>query len=133
MKTLIAIVLSSCLMLVTGCESSRGGSVGTGEGFKIVSPPFDTTIKQGDTASVAISLDRGDSFKRNVTLHIQASTGISVEPTEALIKGSDKPELTLRITAGKDANIGTYQVFVKATPQTGESTSAQIKVNVVSP
>jgi uncharacterized membrane protein len=133
MKTLIAIVMSSCLMLVLGCASSQGGSVGSGQAFKIVVPVFATTIKQGETTSVTVSLDRGDAFKRDVTLDIQASTGISVEPTQAVIKASDKPEVALRITAGKDAALGTYQISVKGTPETGEATSTEVKVKVVSP
>jgi uncharacterized membrane protein len=91
------------------------------------------SIKQGETTSVTISLNRGDAFKRDVTLEIRPSKGISVEPTTALVKGSDKADVQLRVTAAKDADLGTYQVFVKGTPDAGEATSTQITVNVVSP
>ena len=135
MKTVIAsaIMMSLSVMVVTGCESARGGGMSGGEGFKIVTPVLDTKNTQGETVSVTISLNRGENFKRDVTLDIRASKGISVEPTQAVVKGNEKPDLALRITAAKDANLGEYKVFVKGTPATGEATSTEITVKVVAP
>ena len=104
-----------------------------GEGFKISTPTFDTKIKQGETESLTISLNRGEYFKRDVTLEIKASKGISVEPTKALVRGSEKPDVHVRVTAAKDADLGQYKIFVKGTPETGEATSTEITVTVVSP
>jgi uncharacterized membrane protein len=129
----MAIVMLSSLMVALGCESPRGGGMSGGEGFKIGTPALTTTIKQGETASVTISLNRGEYFKRDVTLEIKASKGISVEPTQALVRGNEKPDVSLRITAAKDANLGEYKIFVKGTPQTGEATSTEFTVKVVSP
>ena len=50
-----------------------------------------------------------------------------------MVKGSDTPDVALRITAAKDANLGAYKVFVKGTPATGEATSTEITVKVVAP
>jgi uncharacterized membrane protein len=104
-----------------------------GEGFKIVAPAVDTQIKQGETQSVAISLNRGEFFKRDVTLEIKASPGISVEPTQAVVRGSEKPDVNLRITAAKDAALGEYKIYLKGTPATGEATSTEFAVKVVAP
>ena len=104
-----------------------------GEGFKIVTPTFDTKIKQGETESVKIALNRGDFFKRDVTLEVKASKGISVEPTQAVVKASEKPDVNLRVTAAKDAALGEYKIFIKGTPATGEATSTEITVKVVTP
>jgi uncharacterized membrane protein len=133
MKIAIAIVTTLFFMGALGCESPRGGGMSGGEGFKIVTPASDTKIKQGETASVTISLNRGDFFKRDVTLEIKASKGISVEPTQAVVKASEKPDVAIRITAPKDAAIGEYKISVKGTPATGEATSTEITVKVVSP
>ena len=103
------------------------------EGFTIFTPTFDTKIKQGETESVTISLNRGDNFKRDVKLEFTASKGISVEPTHALVRGNERPDVHLRITAAKDANLGQYKIFVKGTPDTGVATETEIAVNVVSP
>jgi uncharacterized membrane protein len=131
MKIMIVTVLA--LMVVVGCESPRGGGMSGGEGFKIATPTFPTKIRQGETTSVNVTLNRGKYFKRDVTLDINASKGISVEPTEALVRGNDTPEVQLRITAAKDANFGEYKVYINGTPETGEPTSTEIKVKVVEP
>jgi hypothetical protein len=111
MKTAMTIVLTLVLVAASGCNSSpRGGSVLKGEGFKIAVPTLDTKLKQGEVQSVTVSLERGDYFKQDVKLQIEASKGISVEPTSVVIKAS-----------------------VKGIPKTGESTSATFTVKIVSP
>jgi uncharacterized membrane protein len=135
MKKVIMIAVTLALATVLGCYSSseKGGSVVKGEGFKIAVPTFDIEIKQGETQSVTISLDRGESFKQDVKLAIKAAKGISVEPTEVMIKGSDKPEVALRITVPKDAALGVYSISVKGTPKTGEPASTAFNVKVITP
>lgn len=136
MKTAIPIVLMSALAVLVGCQSSsspRGGSVVKGEGFKIAVPAFATEIKQGEVRSVTISLERGDYFKQDVNLQIQAPKGISLEPTRVLIESSDRPEAQIRITVPRDASIGEYTVYVNGEPETGEPTSTVFYVKVVSP
>jgi len=133
MKTAIAIVTSLFFMGALGCTSPAGGGMSGDEGFTIGTPTFDTKIKQGETESVTISLNRGEHFKRDVTLEIKASKGVSVEPTKALVRGSDTPDVHLRITAAKDANLGEYKIFVRGTPESGAATSTEITVKVVSP
>jgi uncharacterized membrane protein len=132
MKTAIAIAMLSVVVMV-GCQSPRGGGISGGEGFKIVTPVFTTQIKQGETESVTIALNRGEYFKRDVKLDITATKGISVEPTSFLIKGNEKPEVHIRVTAAKNADLGQYKIFVKGTPETGEPTSTEITVKVVLP
>ena len=133
MRTAFAMLTSVFFMGVLGCESPRGGGMSGGEGFKIGTPAVTTTVKQGETQSVTISLNRGEYFKRDVTLEIKASKGISVEPAETVVKASAIPEVQLRITAAKDAALGEYKIYVKGTPDTGEATSTEFTVKVVSP
>ncbi len=94
---------------------------------------FNTEIKQGQTQSVTVSLERGDYFKQDVKLQIEAFTGISVEPTSVIIKASDKPDVQLRIAAPQNAALGEYGIRVLGTPETGEPTSTVFTVRVVSP
>ena len=135
MKTAITIVLTLVLVAVSGCQSSspQGGSVLKGEGFKIAVPTLDTKLKQGETQNVTVSLERGESFKQDVKLKIEASKGISVDPTKVMVKASDKPDVQLRIAAAQNAAFGEYSVSVKGVPKTGESTSTAFTVKVVSP
>ena len=135
MKNAIAIVMVLVLATVYGCQSSspRGGSVLTDEGFRVAVPTFTTEIKQGETQNVTISLERGKYFKHDVKLQIEATKGISIDPTSFIIKASDKPDMQLRIAATQNAAIGAYSVSVKGIPKTGESTSTAFTVKVVSP
>ena len=135
MKTAIAIAMTLAVAAVLGCESTspRGGGMAQDEGFKIVVPSSTTEIKQGEVQTVVVSLQRGEFFKRDVTLVIKPSKGISVDPTNALIKASAKPDAQLRITAAKNAALGEYRVYVKGTPETGEPTSVEFTVKVVAP
>ena len=133
MKTLFTIVMSLFVMAALGCASPRGGGMSGGEGFTIGTPTFDTKIKQGETESITITLNRGEFFKRDVTLDINASKGISVEPNRAMVRASEKPDVHLRITAAKDAALGAYKIYVKGTPEVGQATSTEITVKVVSP
>ena len=138
MKTAIVMVMTLALTVVCGCgwisqTSPQGGSVFTDDGFRIAAPLFDTSVKQGEVQTVTVSLQRGKTFKQDVTLQASATKGISVAPADASVKASDKPELQLRIEAAKDAAIGEYRVYVKGTPKTGEATSVDFKVKVVAP
>lgn len=133
MKISIAIVMVMSLMVVLGCESPRGGGVSNSEGFTIATPTLPTTIKQGEDQTVTITLNRGESFKRDVTLEIRASKGISVDPTKVTVKGNEKPDVQLRISAPKKADLGEYKIEIKGTPETGEATSTELIVRVVSP
>jgi len=116
-------------------DSPKGGSTLKSEGFKIAAPTFDTKIKQGEVQSVTISLERGDSFKQDVTLEIKLSKGegITLDPAKVVVKAGDKPDVQLTITAPKNAALGEYKVSVTGTPTTGESTSVEFKVNVAAP
>lgn len=136
MKKVIAITIVLMLVLAAvsnGTDSPKGGGVGKGEGFKIDVPTFDVKIKQGETQTITIKLQRGESFKQDVTLAMEAAKGISIEPTKIVVKASDKPEVELTITAPKDAALGEYKVSVKGTPTTGEATSVEFTVKIIAP
>jgi uncharacterized membrane protein len=136
MKKAIAImvVLTLALTIVSyGTDSPKGGSVASGEGFKIDVPTFDVKVKQGEIEVVTIKLHRGKFFKRDVTLDIAVDKGISVEPAKVVVKAGDKSQVDLTIKVPKNAPLGGYTVEVKGTPTTGEPTSVQFTVKVKAP
>ena len=92
-------------------------------------------IKQGETQSVTLSLDRGEYFKQDVTLEIRLSRGegIALDPEKVIIKASDKPDVHLAVTAPKDAALGEYIISVTGTPTTGQPTSVEFDVRVITP
>ena len=135
MKTAVAIVMTLALMTVCGCArttmSPQGGILPQDKEFSIT-VPTSNTIKQGADLTVTILLNRGAYFKRDVLLDI-AADGISVTPTNVLVRASDKPDVKLHIAVGRDAALGEYRVSVKGTPETGEPTTTAFTVKVVSP
>ena len=134
MKKVIAITIVLTLVLAavsSATDSPKGGSVGKGEEFRIDVPTFDVKVKQGETQTLTIKLQRDESFKQNVKLQIEAAKGISVDPAKVLVKASDKPDVQLTITAPKDAALGEYIVSVTGTPETGKPTSVEFKVKVI--
>ena len=133
MKTVMTILTAVSLMTLIGCMSPQGGGMTRSESFNIAAPTLETVLKQGDRTTVTVSLFRGKSFKRDVTLDFRPSRGISVDPTTALVRAGDTPKVQIQIAASEDAAIGVYRVYVKGTPETGESTSTEFKVKVVTP
>ena len=136
MKKVIAITIVLTLVLAavsSGADSPKGGSVGKGEGFNIDVPSSDTKVKPGETQTVTIKLQRGEAFKQDVKLEIEAAKGISVDPAKVVVKAGDKPDVQLMITAPKDAAFGEYKISVTGTPTTGEPTSVEFNVKVVAP
>ncbi|HCE46043.1 MAG TPA: hypothetical protein DET40_21060 [Lentisphaeria bacterium] len=127
--------MMAALITVSGCwstqNSSQGGIAPVNEEFSIT-VPSSSTIKQGEDATVDVTLNRGAAFKQDVQLDIKAD-GISVTPKYVLVKASDKPEVKVKIAAAKNAAIGEYPVNVKGTPASGKATSTEFKVKVVAP
>jgi uncharacterized membrane protein len=135
MKTAVTIVITFALAAISGCEttSPRGGGLTRDVGFKVAVPNLDTSVQQGEVRAVTVSLQRGAYFKQDVNLQIQASEGISVGPTDILVKASESPDVQLRIATTKNTALGSYLVSVNATPKTGAPTSTTFTVKVVAP
>ena len=134
MKRFISGFMMLSLVMVTGCTSTvspQGGILPQDKEFTIAVPTH-STVKQGESIPVNISLNRGSFFKRNVQLEIN-SDGLGVTPNEVLIKASEKPEAQLQIAAPRDAALGEYRVYVNATPASGKTTSTEFTVKVVAP
>ena len=133
MKSALLTAMALMVAAISGCASPRGGGISSDEGFRISVPFFTTDIQQGDRKTVTVSVKRDEFFKEDVRLQATASPGISVDPTDVLVKASDSPDVQFQIIAPKDAALGEYRVRVKGTPQTGQSTSTEINVKVVGP
>lgn len=136
MKTLIALFMMATLVITSGCwwtnKSEQGGIAPVDEGFSI-SIPSSSKIKQGETITIAVTLNRGDFFKRDVQLDIKSTEGLSVTPKSITVKASEKPEAKIQVTADRKAALGEYRITVKGTPSTGQSTSTESIFTVVSP
>ncbi|MFO0842667.1 MAG: NEW3 domain-containing protein [Gemmataceae bacterium] len=136
LRTLTAAALVAVAGLV-GCNTSEPGGKTSDKTpskatFNISGPSAATapTIKQGDRQTVKLTLNRGNDFKEDVSLSVDAPTGLSVDLDPKKVKASDAKEVTATITAAKDAAVGDHTVKVTAKPETGNSTSVDFKVKV---
>ena len=93
-------------------------------------PELATTLKQGDTKEVKLTVDRGKDFHEDVVLSFTAPTGITVDPMSHTVAAADSKDVSVKITAAKDAPVGEHDVKVTGTPKTGNATSVMIKVKV---
>jgi len=132
MRIVIALVLAAGLAGFCGCRASSplGGATEKEEGFKILARRFTLDMDQGDVKTIKVSLKRGDYFKQDVHLKISVPENLTIDPNNILVKASDQPDVELKITAATDAALGKYRIAIKATPVTGEATSAELVVKV---
>ncbi len=133
MKNVLRLAAALTLVTLAGCMSTgpAGGVAAKDEGFKIAVPTLTTDIKQGNSQTVTVSLQRGDDFKQDVAVKVMSTAGLTMEPASILVKASDSPTLQVQITASKEAALGDYVVSVTGTPPVGEATSAQFTMKVV--
>src|SRR5437868_9581142 len=111
MRTITAGLVTLGLIALVGCNTSppggSGGSRGTGSGgatsraatFNIHAPATTTTLKQGETKEVKLTVDRGKEYKDDVTLKFEAPKGLKVDPAEHMVKASDPEEVAVKVTA----------------------------------
>src|SRR5690348_7381007 len=80
-----------------GSSGSRAASHGRSGTFSIKAPTLATTIKQGDTQTVKLTVDRGKDFHDDVTLKIDAPKGLKVDPAEHTVKAGDKEDVEVKV------------------------------------
>jgi uncharacterized membrane protein len=97
--------------------------------FRLHTPLMETTLDSGKKRDIDISISRGTDFKQSVKLEFKPPTGVTVTPAMATIPaGQDKITVTLEAT--KAAPPGKGHVQVTAIPETGQSVSLEIPVEV---
>ena len=136
MKTRHAFVVASLLALtgLFGCEASpRGGGMSESDSFRLIVPGSPIVMKQGAVQTVEVSLERGDLFKQDVRLNVRSSPGLNVDPSNLVIKASERGLAQIKVAVGKEVSLGEYRVTVNAVPAAGQSTMADFRVNVIAP
>jgi uncharacterized membrane protein len=98
--------------------------------FHLSAPFLSTTLKQGDTKEVVISIKRDKNFDQDVTLTFTAlPTGVTVEPANPVIKQADT-EAKVILKGAADASVGDFTVKVTGHPAKGADASHDLKVTV---
>jgi len=132
-KNLLVLASVAALSIVSGTacnKSPEGGVAGTSNSFKVVAPALPISLKQGDKQTVTVTLDRESGFQQTVKLDAQAPKGLKVDFDQKSVKASDSKDVSLSVTADKDAALGDHIVKVTATPESGSATTVDIKVTI---
>jgi hypothetical protein len=151
MKKLLAFGLITALSTL-GCEGNKSEPGGPGgnavknnprsqvpsdvkkDTFTVVVPMTETTLKQGESKDITISIDRDKMFKGDVTLKLSTEEkGITISPSTATVKASDTDtKLKFTVAASKDAAIGEHVITITAEPSEGAPTTKTYKIMVKS-
>jgi uncharacterized membrane protein len=142
MKNLFVALCMLSLVTLTGCKpgtSGGPGATGTGAGnnvkqadnsFSLSVPKTSTTLKQGETKTIDIGIDRGKNFGEDVALKIgDLPNGVMVEPAAPVIKTGDK-EAKLTVKAADDAALGDFNIKVTGHPAAGPDAVNDIKLKI---
>jgi uncharacterized membrane protein len=98
--------------------------------FTLSVPTFSTKLKQGESKEVTIGIKRGKNFGQDVTLKLSGlPDGVSVEPSEPVIKKGDK-DVKLTFKAADDAALGDFTVKVTGHPEEGGDATNEVKLTV---
>ena len=89
-----------------------------------------TSLKQGETKTVAIGIKRGTNFQEDVTLKFaDVPQGLTIDPASPAIKhGETETKVTLKAAA--DASLGDFTVKVTGHPTKGGDASHELKITV---
>jgi uncharacterized membrane protein len=132
MRIVSAFLGAVALVGLAGCHHSEpGGGPDRAHQFTIDGPTSTTSIRRGETQTVALKLNRGKEFQQTVALKTQDPTGVHATLDQTTIKPSDKADnIALKITATDNAPLGDAKVVVTATPDKGAATTLEVHVKL---
>jgi len=142
--------IASVFALVCGCNQGTPGGPGvqpsstpqtystnkpvvenSKETFSLKLPVLSTSLKQGETKSVDISISRGTDFTDDVNLQFSSTPdGISIDPASPMLSKSDK-DIKINVTAAENAPLGDFTVKVTGHPtKGGPDAQNELKITV---
>jgi uncharacterized membrane protein len=97
--------------------------------FTLEVPRMTTTLHRGKKEDVTLSISRGNTFKQSVKLQFHAPKGVTIMPAEPMIQAGQN-KVTVSFQADKDAPAGKTNIEVRAVPESGDSTSLEMPVQI---
>lgn len=99
--------------------------------FSVGLPILSTSLKQGESKTVIMTINRDKKFDNEVTLNFgKLPEGVSVEPSATVIKQGNS-ESTITLTATNDAALGDFTIKVTGHPSKGADKSNDFKLSVI--
>ena len=126
------VLLASFALTPMACNKSpEGGTPGTDQSFKLAGGTIPNAIKQGDSESVKVTVERGKAFHQPVRLEAKGSENVSASVDRNLVKDGESPDVNVRIHPTENAAPGDYKVLVIGTTDHGTPTNLELTVKVV--
>ena len=100
------------------------------DSFSMNVPNLATSLKQGETKQVSISLRRGEGFTQNVSLSFAGlPTGVMIDPATVNVK-ADEAEAKFSVVAAETAALGDATITVTGHPETGKDSTNTFKISI---
>ena len=100
------------------------------DSFTLSTPRLSSSLKQGETQTVSIGINRDKSFDQDVALTFgEMPTGVTLKPDAPVIKHGDT-EAQVTLTAASDAALGNFAINVTGHPTKGADASNELKLTV---
>jgi len=101
------------------------------ETFSLRTPVLSTSLKQGESKSASISIQRGTNFDDDVELKFSGiPSGVTLDPMNPTLRRDEK-EVKINVMAATDAAIGDFTVDVTGHPMKGgPDATNQFKLSV---
>jgi hypothetical protein len=139
MKWIMSVVLLASTSLgMVGCSDGTPGGPGVAGGetkdraktFALNTPSLDTTVDQGGTEQVKVSVNRGRQMDQQITLRFEGlPPGVTVNPDKAEIAPGTN-DATVTVNAAPDAPVGKFTVTVVGEPVQGANAVAKMDIKV---
>jgi uncharacterized membrane protein len=97
--------------------------------FTLEVPRMTTNVNRGKKEDVTIAISRGSAFKESVKLQFHVPKGVTITPAEPIIQAGQS-KVTVSIQADGNAPAGKTEIGVTAVPESGQSVSLQMPVQV---
>jgi len=130
MKKLLVCLLGASLAIGCTRSSERGGGTERRDSFTLRGPATSTTIAEGEVQTVSLTVDRGKDFNQTVKLSAEAPFNFAPEFDHNVIRPNDNGEVKMKILVAKETEPGTHTLRVIGTPEQGNATALELKVNV---
>ncbi|MEZ0229677.1 MAG: hypothetical protein ACAI25_13695 [Planctomycetota bacterium] len=140
MKTSLCLWSLAAVLGTVGCFGGTAGGPGAVDAdrqpivgqaddtFQLRAPQ--TTLRQGETQSVSITIKRALNFKEDVTLAFaEMPRGLTVDNKSPVIKSSDS-EARLVLTATDDASLGEFSLKITGHPTKGTDATNKFNITV---
>ena len=149
MKELLASFAMVALIAFSGCDKGTSGGPGKdkdkdnkstvdkikdkvsqAEDTFSLDPPNSTTLKQGETKAVKITIKRGKNFAEDVALKFEGMPeGVTADPASPTIKKGDE-EVNVTLKATDAAAVGTFTPKLIGHPGKGKDSTNEMKITV---